>query len=536
MKKTSFSQKNFSSITDSLDKYDGIWDIKKAAHLLKRTLTGPTYSQIKESSQIGLDDTMDLLLTEITSFPLPINYYFTSDPEVPVGETWVGKKIDNSIQGLQTSRNSSLSAWIVNFMSETKISIIEKMMLFWHNHLVISDINSPDAKYSYIITLRKHALGNFKELVKEITIDPAMLEYLNGNENTATAPNENYARELLELFTIGKGALAGPEDYTNYTEKDIREIARSLSGWTIDRVNNKGSFKSSRHDTGEKKLSHRFGNAIITNSGDQEYKKVIEVIFQQDEVARFICRQLYIWFVNSTISADVEENIIIPLAQILVSNNYVISPVLRVLLSSKHFYNECNTGSMVKSPVDFVMILLKSGSLPMPVDILQKYGVSNYINQNFFRKQEQAYFALPSVAGWKAYYQKPVFYKYWLSSVSLPQRNQLVNDLTFNKIKISGKNYGLDLLNLVAQFDNPSNPDLLIKSLTDLFLCFDLTQDQYTYLKNEVLLPGLADYVWTKEYNDYIAKPQDINLKDTVNKRLQNLCSVIFNLPENQLM
>lgn len=91
-------------------------------------------------------------------------------------------------------------------------------------------------------------------------------------------------------------------------------------------------------------------------------------------------------------------------------------------------------------------------------------------------------------------------------------------------------------MNLVAQFDNPSNPDLLIKSLTDLFLCFDLTQDQYTYLKNEVLLPGLADYVWTKEYNDYIAKPQDINLKDTVNKRLQNLCSVIFNLPENQLM
>ena len=482
-----------------------------------------------------MNSTVDLLLTPTTNFPLPINFYFTLDPEVPVGETWIGKKSDATISGLVQSRNASLSAWIINFMVEKRIDISEKMMLFWHNHLVISDLNSPEAKYSYITTLRKYALGNFKELIKEITIDPAMLEYLNGNENTAQAPNENYARELLELFTIGKGILAAPNDYTNYTETDIREIARCLSGWTIDRINNKGSFKSSRHDKGIKTLSYRFNNTVISNSEENEYKKVIDVVFQQDEVARFLCRQIYIWFVNSQITAEIEQNVINPLAQILINNDYVVAPVLRALLTSQHFYEECNKGIMIKNPVDFVMSIVKTASFPIPDDIIQLYGFSNYINQNYFRKMEQAYFALPSVAGWKAYYQEPVFYKYWLSSVSLPQRNKFVNDV-IKKIKIGNQKYGIDLLNLVSQFDNPADPVKLIKSVTDLFLPYDLSEEQYDYLKSDVLLPGLQDYVWTKEYNEYLQNVQDETLKETVNKRLQSLFLVIFNLPENQLM
>ena len=517
-------------------KYQGQWTYKQAAHLLRRTIFGSTHLQINESVQMGLDNTVEFLLTERTTFPLPVNYYFTSDPEVPVGEIWVGKKMDSSISGLVYSRNTSLSAWIINFMLDKNFSILEKMMLFWHNHLVISDINDPESKYSYFTILRKYALGNFKQLVKEITIETAMLEYLNGNTNTAQSPNENYARELLELFTIGKGPLVDPGDYSNYTETDVREIARCLSGWTIDRTNNKGLFKSSRHDKGQKQLSHRFGNVVIENGEEEEYKQVIDIIFQNNEVARFICRQLYIWFVNSEISTETEQNIIIPLSDILIENDYVVLPVLRTLLFSQHFYEECNAGIMIKSPIDYVMTLIKTGTYPIPEDIIQKYMISNYINQNYFKKMDQAYFSIPSVAGWKAYYQEPVFYKYWLSSVSLPQRNNVVNDLCFNKIKIGDKKYGLDLLNLVSQFQNPDNPVLLIKSLTDLFLCYDLTQEQYDFLRSEVLLPGLGDYVWTKEYNDYLQNPDDTNLKDTVTKRLQNLCSVIFNLPENQLM
>lgn len=521
---------------EEIIKFEGQWTYKRASHLLRRTIFGPTHMQIKESENIGLDDTIDLLLTEKPSPPLPINFYFTSDPEVPVGQTWIDKKMDVDISGLVQSRNASLSAWTVNLMTDKNINITEKIMLFWHNHLVISDITDPNAKYSYITKIRKYSLGNFKQLVKEISIEPGMLEYLNGNENTASAPNENYARELLELFTIGKGPLAEQGDYTNYTETDIREIAKCLSGWTIDRVQNKGTFRPTRHDQGDKKLSHRFGSITIKNSNEEEYKKVIDVIFQQNEVARFICRQIYIWFVNSEISSATEQEIIIPLSNILIDNDYVISPVLRALLSSQHFFDQCNTGIMIKSPVDFVMTLLKSGSYPVPDDIIQKYLMSNYINQNYFRKMDQAYFSIPSVAGWKAYYQEPVFYKYWLSSVSLPQRNTIVNDLTYKKIKIGDKKYGLDLLILVSQFDHPEDPALLIKSLTDLFLPFDLTQEQYDFLKSDILLPGLGDYVWSKEYNDYLQNPSDANLKETVNKRLQNLCFVIFNLPENQLM
>ncbi|MBK9745017.1 MAG: DUF1800 family protein [Saprospiraceae bacterium] len=110
-------------------------------------------------------------------------------------------------------------------------NIREKMTMFWHNHFVTADINDPRYNYIYISLLRKNALGNFKQLTKDITIDPAMLNYLNGRDNTGQAPNENYARELMELFTLWQSPLAGPGDYTTYTEDDIKEMARVLTGW-----------------------------------------------------------------------------------------------------------------------------------------------------------------------------------------------------------------------------------------------------------------------------------------------------------------
>lgn len=521
---------------ETISKYVGEWNYKKAAHLLRRSIFGPTHQQVKESVSLGMDETIKKLLLPPKELSLPINYFFTNDPEVPVGETWVGKKMDPTINGLVAARNTSLSAWIINMMMEKEFSIVDKMTLFWHNHLVISDIFDPNPKYSYFLLLRKYVLGNFKQMMKEMTINTGMLEYLNGNENTATAPNENYGRELLELFTIGKGPIADPNDYTNYTETDIREIARCLSGWTIDRNLNIGVYKKNRHDLGQKQLSHRFDNVVINNLEAEEYKRVIDIIFGKAEVAKFICRQIYIWLVNYQIDEITENTIIAPLSEIFLQNDFNVAPVLTALLSSEVFYDECNIGTMIKSPVDFTLTLLKSGEFPKAQNITQEYATSNYLNVNVFKKMDQAYFFVPSVAGWKAYYQEPVYYKYWLSSVSLPMRKNLVNSLCFATVKVGDKKYGLDFLSLIAQFDEPSDPDKMITSLIDLFLCNELTTEQFTYLKTTVLLAGNSDYVWTKEYNDYIANPTDTVLKNTVNKRLQNLCSILFNLPEHQLM
>ncbi|MCB0871736.1 MAG: DUF1800 family protein, partial [Solirubrobacterales bacterium] len=166
----------------------------------------------------------------------------------------------------------------LKLMLEEGISLREKMTLFWHNHFAVSNVNDPKFLYRHVELLRNFAWGNFRELMKEITVDPTMLRFLNGNQNTRTAPNENYARELMELYTLGKGDLAGPGDYTTFTEDDVIQMAKVLTGWrdrgfnTVNPdVNVESFFTLNRHDTGSKQLSHRFNNEVITNLGDQEY-------------------------------------------------------------------------------------------------------------------------------------------------------------------------------------------------------------------------------------------------------------------------
>lgn len=519
----------------ALTPYSGEWTWKQASHLLRRSLLGPTFEQISDSVSIGIEDTINTLFTIKDITDLPINYYFENDPEVPVGETWIGKKVTQGVQGLIPARNSSLSAWIINRFLDKEVSIQNKMLLFWHNHLVISNIFSPSVKYEYIKIIYKYLLGDFKKFVKRITITPAMLQYLNGNENSAVAPNENYGRELMELFTIGKGPLVGDGDYTNYTEQDVVEFSRALSGWVVRKGN--AEYKSNRHDKGVKNLSHRFGNQTIGNLEENEYKKVVDIIFEQEEVSNFICRQLYIWFANFEITDDVELNVIKPMAKILRDNNYVIEPVVKALLMSEHFYSECITGAMIKSPMDHTFTLIKTGNFPIPDDdILLKYRFSNFIERRVLRKNEQFLFGLPSVAGWPAYYQEPVFYKIWLSSVTLPLRKDFVYTVLTKKIKVGSKKYELDLLGLVSKFEEPEDPNFLLKSLTNLFLSYDLTPEQYEYLKTKVLLPGLPDYEWTVEYNDYKNNPDDKNKSKPILNKLRDVLSIIFNLAEFQMM
>jgi len=409
------------------------------------------------------------------------------------------------------------------------------VILFWHNHLVISDLNNPGLKFQYFTLLRKYALGDFRQFVKEMTINPAMLLYLNGNENTAEAPNENYGRELMELFTIGKGPLVGDGDYTNYTEQDVVEFSRALSGWVVRK--GKAKFISKRHDKGTKQLSHRFDNITLGNLEADEYKKVVDIIFDQEETSKFICRQLYIWFANYDITPDVESNVIEPMAKILRDSNFVIEPVIKALLESEHFYSECIVGSMIKSPIDFATTLIKTGEFPIKeIDLVQKYRFSNSVNKSILKKHEQSYFDIPSVAGWPAYYQEPVYYKIWLSSVTLPLRSTTVRAAVNGKTNMGNKKATMDLLSIVSKFESPEDPDKLLQSLTDLFLTHRLTDEQYAFLKTKVLLPGLPDYEWTVEYSDYVNNPGDESKSKPILNRLKEVMLVILNLAEFQMM
>jgi uncharacterized protein (DUF1800 family) len=526
-------------VTSGLSPYAGPFEYEQAAHLLRRAMFGPTYQQIKNSVTAGLDATIDQLFKDNPLPPPPLNHYYADDPNVPIGETWIDAVYLQGVPQIGNYRNQSLSAWTIGTLLAEGVSIREKMTLFWHNHYVTSDINDPKFVYRYITLLRQNAWGNFRELTKMVTIDPAMLRYLNGRDNAAAAPNENYARELLELFSIGKGPVAGPGDYTNYTEDDVVQMARVLTGWRDTGFNTTNAavpvgavYVNNRHDQGSKQLSHRFDNVVITNMADQEYAHLIDIIFSKDECARFICRKLYRWFVYYAIDDQVEADVIAPMAQILLSNDYEIRPALEALLRSEHFFDMLSIGPMIKSPVDFILSVLKTMEVDFPTSNLnQTYRLWWQFYRTPLPAMQQVYYQLPSVAGWKAYYQEPVFYRNWISSATLPIRMEFSTTMILQGVTQLGATVQVDVLKLVSQLDDPFDPNSVIDEFSKILFPQPISQGQKDALK-EILIPGLPDFEWTVEYSDYVNNPSDPNLAAAVETKLRNLLVGMTSMPE----
>lgn len=526
-------------VVSGLDAYTGPFGYEESAHLLRRTMFGPTDQQIKDAVDAGLDATINELFSSQPLPDPPVNHNYDSDPNVPIGQTWVNAEYIAGEQGIQTYRNQSLRAWTIGVLLQEGVSIREKMTLFWHNHYVTSDINDPKYVYKYISTLRENALGNFRELTKLVNIDPSMLRYLNGRDNTATAPNENYARELLELFTIGKGPIAGPGDYTNYTEDDVVQMAKVLTGWR-DRgyfsndpaVQPGAQFFPNRHDQGSKQLSQRFDNTVIPNMMENEHAHLIDVIFTKDECARFICRKLYRWFIYYVITPDAEANVIQPMAQLLIDNDYEIKPALETLLRSQHFFDMLNVGPMIKSPVDFAMSLYKTLEVDIPqANLNQLYRHWLQIFRVPLPLMQQEYYALPSVAGWKAYYQEPVYYRDWISSATLGVRMDFTRIMITEGYQVAGARQQVDVLKVAAGIEMAEDPNVLIATLAKILYPQPLTQGQLDFLK-EVLLPGLPDYEWTTEYGEYINNPNDPGAAAAVRAKLEDLLVTMLSMPE----
>ncbi|MCB0640957.1 MAG: DUF1800 domain-containing protein, partial [Phaeodactylibacter sp.] len=466
----------------------------------------------------------------------PVNYYYQDDPNVAVGETWIQAPYSLT-ENYKTYRFQSLHAWTVGQILLEGISVREKMTLFWHNHFVTGDISDPKFNYDYITLLRSSALGNFRQLVKDITINASMLRYLNGNQNTNVAPNENYARELLELFTIGKGDLAGPGDYTTFTETDVVEIAKVLTGWRDVGFNTQNpdvevgsAYLQFRHDTSTKQLSERFDNAVIANANEEEYKNLIDIIFLQPQVARFISRKLYRWFVYYIIDDEVETNVIEPMAQLLIDEDFEVKPVLDALFKSQHFYDILQRGAMIKNPVDFLASILKPTEVQMPDPLFQQYSAWLAIAQTLPAMQMEIYNP-PDVAGWKAYYQEPLFYRTWINSVTLPYRMSATDLMTTTGFMIGTNQVRIDVLTFVFTLDNPYDPNDLIDEWVAIFFPQPITDNQRTFLK-EALIPGLPDFEWTVEFTDYASAPTNSALAAAVETKLRNLLKAMMSMPE----
>jgi uncharacterized protein (DUF1800 family) len=526
---------NIELSNSGLTPYTGVWDVLQISHLLKRTMFGAKKADVDYFKTKSMNAAVDELITTVNTPPLPpVNNY--ADPDVPAGETWVNAAYSSS--GTVTgNRINSLHSWWTGLQLNQNRSIEEKMVLFWHNHLVTEHSGlDPRHLYRYNVVLRKNALGNFKTMIKDITLTPAMLVYLNGNKNTAGAPNENYGRELQELFTMGKGP------NSKYTESDVQAAAKVLTGYDIDSATLNYVFKSTKHDITNKQFSAFYNNTLITGrsgtAGEQELDDLITMLFNQTELSLFICRKLYRFFVYYTIDQNIETNIIEPLATIFRNNNFDIKPVLQALFKSEHFYDALNIGCLIKSPIDFVVGICREFDVVFP-------GTTSFYVETYALWRVLITSALdlsqelgnpPDVAGWPAYYQEPQFHQLWINSNSLPRRNLFSDTIISAGFTKSGKKIVIDPIAYVAKLNNPSDPNELIsESLMNLFM-INISQESKNYLKTQFLLSGQStDSYWTTAWANYISSPTNTTYKNVVFTRLQPLFKYLMALSEFQL-
>lgn len=534
-------------LQSGIDPYAGTWTKSEVIHLLKRLMFGAVKEDVDYFNTLTYTQAIDELLNTINPNPgKPLKTYTydtisvgATDPDwgVAVGSTWVNTLSGNG--SVNSARQSSTKSWWTGLMINQPCSIEEKMILFWSTHLAIEfdTVAYGTYIYKYLTTLRTYATGNYKAFIKAITLDPAMLIYLNGRLNTKNAPDENFGRELQELFTQGKG----PD--SQYTEADVKAAAKVLTGHTLNTGTGVVSFNSGNHDTTNKQFSAYYNNAVITGrtgvDGALELDDLITMLFGTQEVAKYICRRIYRFFVYGNIDSTIEANIITPLADVFRNSNYEIKPVLNALFKSEHFFDVLTQGAMIKSPADFVIGMQREMKIIFPPasnPVLQ-YKMLNYIAITTMGSMDQNPGDPVNVSGWAAYYLEPLYDKVWLSTDTYTKRRNFMNAMLTNGYSNTNQKLIIDPLAIASRMSNPADPNALVQDFNTYFLRMQLSAASLTTIKQGVLLTGqITDSYWSDAWNAYIANP---NLKvniDTVNTRLRNLCNYFLFLEEYQLM
>lgn len=514
-----------------LQPYAGSWTVNEVTHLLKRTMFGAKKADVDHFLTLSPGAAVDELLNNTFVPSPPVRDYglleddgmFYDDLGVAIGQTWVNDLNTSSFVEIRGQINSrrvdSLKKWWAGLIVNQQRSIQEKMVLFWHHHFSIqnSEVENSQILYRHHNLLRSGALGNFKALVRDVTIDPAMLIHLNGFLNTRQAPDENYARELQELFAVGKG------DDSLYTEDDVIAAARVLTGWRIN-SNPLGTYlDAGSHDMGTKTFSAFYNNTSISGSADPDFElnALMDMIFNTTEAARFICRKLYKWFVYYEIDDAVEADVIVPMADILIANNYEIKPALEVLFKSEHFYEMSTQACYIKNPFDIIVGTLREFNVSFPpyTDYTAGYPLFFSLYHNASDMQQEL-FQPPDVSGWPSYYQEPMHYELWVNSNSLPKRADYTDALVNDSV--------VDVRAFANYSSNPADPNQLITDVTALLLRYPLSDNSKTYVKTHFLLNNTTDdNVWTNAWNT--------NNNTYIDASLREMFKFLMNLPEFHL-
>ena len=382
------------------------------------------------------------------------------------------------------------TTWI-DKMANSKGVLREKMALFWHGHFACRTPN-PLFAQSYLNTIRQHSLGKFSDLLMAVSKEAAMLQFLNNQQNKKRSPNENFAREVMELFTLGRG---------NYTEHDVKEAARAFTGWEFDRKITGFYFNTKQHDDDTK--------VVFGKTGNFTGEDIIKMILERKETANFVVTKIYKNFVNE----QVDTNRVSQLAEEFYKNEYNIADLMETIFNSSWFYEERNVGTHIKSPVELIVGL-------------QRTTGSNLVEKQSLlfvqRVLGQVLLYPPNVAGWAGG-------KSWIDSSSLLFRMQLPY-LMFNNTVIK----------TVAKSDGDVNTDFQTrkgnKNTLETDMNWEVFSTYFTQQNRETLLDTLEAYILQVPINEDVKKGLIAKMgKESQAETIKKMMIALMTLPEYQL-
>ncbi len=530
-----------------------------AYHLLRRVTYNITKPRILEYASKTPQEAVAALFT-----------FTPPNPPSPLND--LGETIVPTVANPTVTEKEEISAWVKNdafwwlYCAMKDDSAQHKIAFFLHLLFVTDDNGTHWTNYDYKELLRIYANGSIKELALKVTLNPRMLSFLNNSSNHKRSPNQNYAREFLELFTILKGPQIDTGNYTNYTETDVQEAARVLTGFTFtssiqsdkkERLTTidpdthlpSGHVNVSNHDTGLKIFSAAFNNESIVGGITEdtileELQNFINMIFNQAETAKAYCRRMYRYFVSRDITPEIEEGIITPLANILKSNNYNILPTLTTLITSQHFYDEEDDitgdqtiGSIVRNPFELYLHLFTLLELPFPLyteNALAVHRIMSWVVRSYSRSAGMLIFTPPSVNGYAGYSSGPNYDKNWITTTTLRPRYNNTIDYLINGLTYNNHVFKIDIASFVKDsgyFSNQEDADTLVTEFLQMMFVKVPEGERYIYFRT-VLLGQLTLDNWKTEWNNYKKTNVDTNVKIVFNRFMR----AIIKSPEFQIM
>ena len=366
-------------------------DFAEARHLVSRTGIGVEWKRVNQLVGMPMPLAVETILRQKPANPPAFRAKLPWQQLITLRKN---SQHSSMLMGVVRDERKALHLWWIRHLLRTQSPLIERMTLFWHNMFpsTMTKVMSGDLLYQQNLMLRKHALGNFRNLLYATAKDPAMLIYLDGSQNLKEAPNENFAREVLELFTVGYG----------YGQRDVRDAARAFTGWSVNKHNGRFINQSKQHDFGMKTIFGRAGK----HTGEQ----ALDIMLEQVKTSERLAERLWYEFVSI---AHPNPQIIKRWANVFIHSRYNIETLVRTVLKSDEFWAMKNRGGLIKSPIDLVIGTLRTLPYVSPhKDLTHQIAL---LGQSLFEQ--------PSVKGW-------IGGEDWISSQSLLLRGNILRNFT----------------------------------------------------------------------------------------------------------